>query len=39
MLKPSGRDSLVGDLLRTIPDDALLAECRRRGLEVGAGDA
>jgi hypothetical protein len=36
--KPSTRKSLIGDVLRTIPDAALIAECRRRGLEVGAGD-
>jgi uncharacterized ParB-like nuclease family protein len=30
--KPSG--SLLGDLLRSVSDEALLAECRRRGLEV-----
>jgi hypothetical protein len=35
---PPSRASLLGDLLRTIPDDALVAECRRRGLTVGAAD-
>jgi hypothetical protein len=30
--KPSG--SIFDDVLRSIPDDALIAECRRRGLEV-----
>jgi hypothetical protein len=37
--KPSNRGSLLGDLIRTIPDDALIAECRRRGLMVEAADA
>ena len=36
--KPVGRDSLIGDVLRTIPDHALIAECRRRGLTVEASD-
>ena len=35
--KPNGHD-LIGDVLRTIPDHALIAECRRRGLTVEAGD-
>jgi hypothetical protein len=37
--KPSNRASLLGDVLSTIPDDLLLAECRRRGLTVEASDA
>jgi uncharacterized ParB-like nuclease family protein len=37
--KPSARASLMSDVLRSIPDDALVAECRRRGLSFGAGDA
>jgi hypothetical protein len=36
--KPNGRGSLIGDVLRTIPDAALVAECIRRGLKVEAGD-
>jgi hypothetical protein len=36
--KPNNRASLLGDVLRTIPDDVLVAECRRRGLTVGAAD-
>ena len=36
--KPNGRASLIVDVLRTIPDQALIAECRRRGLTVEAGD-
>jgi hypothetical protein len=32
--KPINQASLLGDVLRTIPDDALVAECRRRGLTV-----
>jgi hypothetical protein len=37
--KPSDRASLIGDIVRTIPDHALIAECRRRGLAVEAADA
>ena len=37
--KTNGRGSLVVDVLHAIPDDILIAECRRRGLTVGAGDA
>jgi hypothetical protein len=37
--KPNGRGSLVGDVLQHISDDVLIAECRRRGLTVEAGDA
>jgi hypothetical protein len=37
--KPNGRGSLLGDVLRSVSDDALLAECRRRGLIIGTGDA
>jgi hypothetical protein len=37
--KPSTRASLISDVLRTIPDGQLLAECRRRGLTVEASDA
>jgi hypothetical protein len=37
--KPNNRASLLGDVLRTIPDDVLVAECRRRGLTVEAADA
>jgi hypothetical protein len=36
---PRDRASLLADVLRTIPDDALVAECRRRGLTVEASDA
>src|SRR5262249_47223100 len=32
--KPSNRTSLLGDVLHHIPDDVLIAECRRRGLTV-----
>jgi hypothetical protein len=35
--KPNGRRSILADVLRSIPDDALVAECRRRGLIVGGG--
>jgi len=34
--KPSG--SLISDLIRTLRDDVLIAECRRRGLTVEAAD-
>jgi hypothetical protein len=34
--KPNGRGSVLGDVLHHIPDDALIAECRRRGLTVAA---
>jgi hypothetical protein len=37
--KPGKRSSLVSELLATIPDDVLVAECRRRGLTVEASDA
>jgi hypothetical protein len=39
--KPNGKPngSLLGDVLHHIPDDALIAECRRRGLTVEVGDA
>ena len=37
--KPKERQSLILDLLRTVADDALLAECGRRGLTVEASDA
>jgi ParB-like chromosome segregation protein Spo0J len=37
--KPINRASLLGNVLSTIPDDLLLAECRRRGLTVEATDA
>jgi hypothetical protein len=37
--KPNGRGSVLGDYLRHIPDDVLIAECRRRGLTVEAVDA
>jgi hypothetical protein len=37
--KPNNRTSLLGDVLRTIPDDVLVAECRRRGLKVEAANA
>jgi hypothetical protein len=33
----TSRASLTADVLRTIPDDVLIAECRRRGL-MGAND-
>jgi hypothetical protein len=35
--KPNG--SLINDLIRTLRDDDLIAECRRRGLTVEAADA
>jgi hypothetical protein len=37
--KPNGRGSLLTDVLHHVPDDVLIAECRRRGLTVEAGDA
>ena len=37
--KPKGRQSLILDLLRTVADGDLLAECNRRGLTVEAADA
>jgi hypothetical protein len=37
--KPNGRGSVLGDVLQHISDDVLIAECRRRGLTVEAGDA
>jgi hypothetical protein len=37
--KPSNRASLLSDVLRSIPDDALIAECRRRGLTVEVANA
>jgi hypothetical protein len=37
--KPNGGGSVLGDVLRQVPDDALIAECHRRGLTVGAADA
>jgi hypothetical protein len=40
--KPNGKpndSSLLGDILHTIPDDALIAECRRRGLTLEADNA
>src|SRR5262245_12256061 len=36
--KPNSRASLLGDVLQHIPDDALITECRRRGLTVEVGD-
>ena len=36
--KPISRNSVLDDVLRTIPDDALLAECQRRGLKMEAGN-
>jgi ParB/Sulfiredoxin domain len=36
---PNNRASLLGDVLPTIPDDVLVAECRRRGLTVEAANA
>jgi hypothetical protein len=36
---PGDRASLLGDVLRTVPNDVLIAECRRRGLTVEAADA
>ena len=30
--KPNDRVSLIQDLLRSVADDALIAECQRRGL-------
>jgi hypothetical protein len=37
--KPNNRGSLLGDVLHLIPDDVLIAECRRRGLTMEAADA
>jgi len=37
--KPNGRGSVLDDVLRNIPNDVLITECRRRGLTVEAGDA
>ena len=37
--KPNNRASLLGEVLRTIPVDVLIAECRRRGLTVEAANA
>jgi hypothetical protein len=37
--KPNGAGSLLQDLLRSVGDDDLIAECRRRGLAVEAVDA
>jgi hypothetical protein len=37
--KPNGQGSVLVDVLRHIPDDVLIAECRHRGLTVEAGDA
>ena len=37
--KPNGSGSLVGEILRTLSDEALLEECRRRGLKLEAADA
>ena len=37
--KPKDRTSLIDDLVRTVPDDALIAECHRRGLTLEAADA
>jgi hypothetical protein len=40
--KPNGKPSngsLLGDILHTIPDHALIAECLRRGLTLEASDA
>jgi hypothetical protein len=34
----NGRGSILEAVLRKISDDALIAECRRRGLMVGGGD-
>jgi ParB-like nuclease domain len=37
---PNKRGSLLADVLRSVPDDVLVAECRRRGLIVeDGGDA
>jgi hypothetical protein len=36
---PNNRASLIGAVLHSIPDDVLVAECRRRGLMVEADDA
>jgi hypothetical protein len=38
--KPNGsRGSLIGDLLKSVADDLLIAECRRRGLAMEVEDA
>jgi hypothetical protein len=36
--KPNGSVSLLQDVLRNVTNDALIAECRRRGLTVNADD-
>ena len=37
--KPKERGSVLADVLRSVPDDLLVAECRRRGLTVeGSAD-
>jgi hypothetical protein len=36
--KPDGSGSLLNDVLRTVSDEALIGECRRRGLTVEAAD-
>ena len=35
----SGSGSVLGDLLKTISTEALIEECARRGLKVGATNA
>jgi hypothetical protein len=35
--KPKQGGSVFADVLRSIPDDLLVAECRRRGLTVEGG--
>ena len=36
--KPSGSGSILKDVLRSVSDEALIAECRRRGLVVEAAN-
>jgi hypothetical protein len=38
-VKPNDRGSMLADVLKTVDDDLLIAECRRRGLEWEATDA
>jgi hypothetical protein len=34
--KPNGSGSILGEVLRTVSNEALIAECRRRGLMEAA---
>ena len=35
--KPKERGSVLADVLRSVPDDLLVAECHRRGLTIEGG--